>query len=588
MTQTRATLEYKALKDITDKYLSYADEKSSLGRTIRYWWKGHFYNGEFQDTKYQPFIKLIDRIALIDSSQLTKLNKLSPSCDNLFDILYPIFSTIQKNYQDNLTAQDTEYKNELGKHYDQQVVEDAYNNDVLDITNETIPPLRLAYDLTFIRRARAARKNLIHAQLKALKKDIHCLAEQLQQPTKIRKITPANPESDYDVFPDDVSDLIKQKKRNARQIKQINKNIAWWSALLIGFGEGLVAVAGMAIFPWFPFWAALLFVGTAGWLCNFFLFKNDTIDVLNEVTLTRKLAQDQDKDATRISLDKNNQPISLPKKIAIGIFGSLSIATGFVCGALSLFSCQSAFINLFSFLGTTGSYAIAALPAIATAIGTACIFFKVISDFIKNERWNDIGTFFKTAFYAPLSVMTRWERARHILWQCPIELLKLAFALTIAVVVSIASFGMFYQQGLNLMSKITGFAAASSLAYTASSINNISAIPFVIERTTFSPTKNTLIPLPVKTAKASPLLEDANDAQKITCGITFFGVALNGGAMGGLNAIYAPPALPASLVFVTATAGSATPNAKAVIAATDQNTVYPTQTIEESMPPRLG
>lgn len=408
---------------IIAQYKNYLTPGGAKPSRLRSWWNGYFYYGKYHTEQYYLFIKLIDRLALIDSKgkyidQLASLASynISPLMDKIYDIFNDINTCYNTAIQENLTE-----------------------------------------------------KDLAEQQLKAIKKDIHHFATEQGQRLRIKKTNKTNVEDKSEDKPVEYQpryelvfgDSNSKEKESNRKTKQNIKTFAWLIALIVGFGEGLVAVAALLAFPMIPFWFSLLVVGTSGWYCNFILFKGDIYDKVKELLFGK------------FFVNEKNETISAAKKGLIFLFGLLTLATGFVYGALSFLSVQGIFA---ASLGIVAASALAALPAIATCIGMTSIYFSVISNFIKNEQWKKVGLYFYNTYINPPwdKLSAFWTVAYY-----PFELTKLAFGLGLNAVVTIASFGLFHQSGLDLLKKFTASLSISNpLATGAGIANGFVSTPF--------------------------------------------------------------------------------------------------------------
>jgi hypothetical protein len=668
-----------AYTDILNSYcgvkntqVGYIEDTGRFGK-LRYAIKGHFYQGKYQsfflDTPYDNFLKLVNRLTLINSSYAVALQSKMTTLTGEFnyeaqrafiDETYHIFSNVKANYDFAVEQRNIRYKNDLKKYYyldlksiNEKEINDLYDAIVNNLDNgakkaylarqeqaekdyekieeadqtelalantqaqkelilkkiqtknekmlaQTQAWYKLHYDLQKIHQEKEANDKLAHHQLKELKKDIHHLAQQLGLYSRIAK---DNQDQYYVATEQEAKSLVHEKKQRDRQIKHQNKWLAFFSAIFVGLGEGLVPVAGVvAAFPIIPFWVALLVAGTTGWFCNYFLFKDDTNSMLKEFRLKKNITE-QEKDGTPkktksvrgLFLNEKNEEISRVKKGLILFFGALSLATGFVYGALSFFSVHDAVLNILPSLSNVGANVLAAAPAIATAIGMTCIFFTVISDFIKNERWNGIASYFRNTYSAPWKAMNTAEKLQHIFLRCPFEILKLTFGIAVNIIITVATFGMFYKNALDLLGKVVNINAkgVSTAAYITSAANSAASTPFNVGKTVETVAsllhQKTFAPL---SSEKPPVLnaaqQDVKSVSTVGNVVAYVATGINAAAYGSLLATQAKDSLGFNAPLqaaagVSQATGSALPNMESIIKSKEkENTIALTTAVSNS------
>lgn len=280
-----------------------------------------------------------------------------------------------------------------------------------------------------------AKKGYDLSQLKALKEDIHHLAQVWGLPCKIintekypRFVTLPDGtkkrviEDHYIVAKDGdprIKYLISANQQSDRYRK---KKATWWADLfstLIGTSEGAVSAKSLFLFlatvvaggatltlatvftalTWpvlLTFGVVAVVSGVAGAYCNKYLFNGDLYDTFKELFIFKTIMDPIDPSKTkrvrRLWLNHKSKEISTGLKWAAVIIGGMSIATGAVYACLT-------FNTIFALVGATlaplaavsapwvlmGIASIAAgIYAMATFWGITALLWAGISDAIKN------------------------------------------------------------------------------------------------------------------------------------------------------------------------------------------------------------
>ncbi len=480
-----------------------------------------------KDPNFADFIKLIHRIALIDQINIAEDNKKFQENPlhvrkNFISQLKKFLEDIEKNKKNedlnpfnhemqaqflgfiyqffgnweehsfqlvNGNEQHDQYKASLKKNYSSHVTIERLYRDIV-ISNIQIPAkTKLIYDIKQIKDAIDENNDNLFKQAKEFKKDIHHVAQRLGLPSCIKLNKQKSKYKRYEVSnnPQDWKDIINIEKQDDRRIKARNASVASKSAFVNSIGEGFVAAAGiLAITTFLPGLLGIILgtiVGVSGWFINRLLFKNDSEECLNAFFLSKR-ANDGKR---HLSLFVNNKGdvISNGKKVLISFIGFFTIFTGFVYGALNFMSTSSTLMAMTgSMAGQLGVmfsfYGLAAVPGLGMIIGLSSIFFKVIADFIKNDRHKDIRNYVEKTFLdVPWKEMSAKERWKHI-GRCAVKTCVLLVALAITVTVTLASFGVFYQQGLDVLRMMSKANVMNYLAKAASWINAVVSFPFQV------------------------------------------------------------------------------------------------------------
>jgi len=335
--------------------------------------------------------------------------------------------------------------------------------------------LTLVYELKQIRAEKLQVLEGLQHQTKELKKCMQHFSQQLGLGSFIQN--KVNLDGSIDARPYEVTEKPvaltpekAEKKRKDRRTKGSNRWFATLASLVIGFGEGLVAaVAIAAMFPAVPFVLPLLVAGLAGWWCNYFLMRSDTINMLGQFTLTGET--NDGKPMLKFFIDKDGNEVTGWRKWLGWAFAGSAAATGIVYGCLSFLSVKAAFLALGAGVGLAAT--VACFPAVATAIGLACILGVVICNFVKNDGWNTALNYFKNTYgNRPWKEMNGWDRAGwagHVLFSAT----KLALALGINIVVTVASFGMLHDKSIEVMNGILNAKWANITGWAVAGINAV-------------------------------------------------------------------------------------------------------------------
>ena len=321
----------------------------------------------------------------------------------------------------------------------------------------------------------AKQKAEIDSQLKMLKRGIHHFQEEHGFQARLEHQKQKILLEDSYTYSKEAKDYIAPAKQNIRRKKRENKFIATLVGASVGVGEGTVAGVGMGMFlmslglaglagpiGWGIAIAAGVIVFAAGAVCNYYLIKLDTYDVLNQFRLGY------------FWKDDNGKPLSWSKKIAMGFGGSLAIGGGFSYGALSFFAMKTSVLApLLAKAGLTGavlfgvSSGLASFFVIPTAIGITCMFYFVIGDFIKYERWKGIAKYTRKNFVEPFRGVSTGKEFAFACAEVVFNGLKILTGLLLNIAITVVSFGVFHRKGVDLL---TSFAVGPSLASTISTV----------------------------------------------------------------------------------------------------------------------
>lgn len=380
---------------------------------------------------------------------------------------------------------------------------------------QTDTPLtgKLIYNLNLCRQQRESDLASIEKQLTPLRNDIHTFCFEQGLPKLLKKTTEKEfdfsktfdptkdfPRTFYAVTENlaDAHDLISLEQQERRRIEHNIDKRSNVSGTLSGIGEGIIAaVAFHAMLPAWPFLLCLLVIGVPGAICNRILLKDGIASSFKNFRLWQYVKNDKGETVRVVSflIDKNNKPITGWKKISLILAAILSAISGFCYGALSALKAHSLSLPIASkIVGIFGGKALAAsivagglaaMPALATAVGIGCILFNIIVDFIKNERWKEIGSYVKnTYFNVPWQEMTGKERAGHVARCIFFEFPKLVFGLGVCAVVTVFTFGFMHASAIGILKKICSFNLASKMSTPLAIANGAIWYPLNAEATT--------------------------------------------------------------------------------------------------------
>jgi hypothetical protein len=509
-------LIHRDFKEILETYkeiLGTYQEYQKNGAGIRGYWNRYFYGYAYHGSApsaHQHFIKLIDRFALMDSSgnwidslinilnDLEKHHLTENNQAQFMDHIYCIFESWQNDYFENRKSQNSKFKDTLIWHYHipekhQEWFRDYFDEIVYDKKNDKdntpkkIKVLgKITYDLKQMKDHIKEENESFCKQANMFKKTIHHVAEDYKLPSKIKK-RPATEEtpSIYYVDFDAIFRGVPIEKIKKRQTQSIIQKVASIEAFTSSIGEGFVAVTGIiALTLIFPVFAVIGIVGISGWYINRLLFKDDSEDVLNAFFIKKEIENNGKLEKHRLIFlikdeNGNYKPISRKKKIAICIIGAFSNFTGLVSGALNFISTLAVIFSNQAILAPLCIVS-AALPGVGLALAVTWIFFKVIADFIKYDRHIEIARYVnKTFFDVPWTEMRSDEKRKHI-GKCVTKTFICLGAIAVTAVVTIASFGVFYNSCLDLLSKIANANPMPYIAKASSWINSIISFPFQV------------------------------------------------------------------------------------------------------------
>ncbi len=247
------------------------------------------------------------------------------------------------------------------------------------------------------------------------------------------------------------TDETKQKSKE-RSRKKWFRGIATAIAITVGIGEALVAV----MFAGLPLVMGAILIGIPAFLVNYYLLDGAAFGTIKEVFLGRFFKNQYGED------------ISLGKKIAICSASGFVLAAGLCYGVLSFGSALSGVGGLVFGLTAAASMAappvalvvLAAVVATVTAVAITTLFYVSVADFIKNDRAQQIGRYYKKVWHG-LEGKSVLEKVGRCAW----EIGKALFVVGLTALVTVCSFGKFHAKTLSIL---TGFFHSPS--HTASRV----------------------------------------------------------------------------------------------------------------------
>lgn len=292
---------------------------------------------------------------------------------------------------------------EIGLHYEILGLVKYFNNENQEVTQELAEAqLQKFLDGVYaIFNSLSVRDDIADEDLKKLKKLIHIFAEKhyferkifniekvYQQQLDDKNVTEKlqnQPKRKYAYFKGLVNQ-VDQKKVDQRKKKKILGYINLAVSLVIALGQGLVAAVffGWALIP------SIAIIGTAGAISNFGLFKDDSYKTLKEYFITG------------IFKDAKGRKISKAKKIIISASLIFALAGAVISGIFAYSSALTAFAAIFAAVSIAcppaGVAILAGVVGIATLVTFTLIFYRILADIVKNNRFVQLKKYFKTQF----------------------------------------------------------------------------------------------------------------------------------------------------------------------------------------------
>ncbi|MCP4473100.1 MAG: hypothetical protein GY821_00700 [Gammaproteobacteria bacterium] len=282
--------------------------------------------------------------------------------------------------------------------------------------------------------------------------------------------------------------FIEEDKQLKRLIKKWLLLIALISSGFFGIGEGTVALVGflgVAAIATNPvvfaiFIVSALLVGVCGGICNKYLTESDIYQVLKALCIGRW------KYLGQLFIDDDGKPIHWALRIFAFIMGLLALGSGFAYAALSAKSMLTILMAAHGLHLALGLAICIIIPVSGTTgIGIFAIFFYVIVDFIKNRRWRQVGAYFRNTYFIDMALwreLSTGQKLLHIFVNSPINLIRLLLALALITIITVASFGLFYQKGLVILSAFSNKnLSVVSLIFT--SMNAVVSFTFGFDKT---------------------------------------------------------------------------------------------------------
>lgn len=262
---------------------------------------------------------------------------------------------------------------------------------------------------------------------------------------------------------------LKYLKRRKLRLQCIM--VAYYCSLALGFGECLVPGVGMFRYLMnagvankvilgislvnLPL-AVAIFAAVCGFYTNKILVEKDIVEVGYLIF------------SGKIFIDKDGQKVTGLKKFVLCLFGSLSFFTGLCYSALAA---TRLYTIIFAFLCSAGihvasAYLLAAcflIFPIGPFIGMSCFLAVSIITFIRDKKWNGIGTFFKLTFVdPPWKAMSKTECAIQVL-ECSFTIIKALAVVSIVIIVALAGLVLFQKSIMEAVKDIFSSESYSGL-----------------------------------------------------------------------------------------------------------------------------
>ncbi len=275
---------------------------------------------------------------------------------------------------------------------------------------------------------------------------------------------------------ENISDNIRftsqAERQSRRQMKSRLNKISWGISLIVALGEGIVVAVFMTAF--LPFPVAFLVVGTLGFLCNLYLFRRSSTEVLRDLFFGRMFKK----------LD--GIPL-LQRERNFVIFSLIFSAAAAICiGCLSFSSAVAALTQLFGLaaavtVATTpvGIIIVATIIALVTTFALFTLFTHMTANWFREEGPRKLK---KTLCDVPHQFVEFWKHKNwarlskkaklfHIFKKLAIAFLKIlhiSVIIALVAVVIVASAGLLKHKAVDMFHVFfqIGEKIANALAYT--------------------------------------------------------------------------------------------------------------------------
>ncbi len=310
---------------------------------------------------------------------------------------------------------------------------------------------KLTYDAQYYATQLGKHKDELDKQFRDFKKDINRVAQEIgthERGLKHRSLDSllndpwGQSYEDVDLTPDDAP--VSEDKQKRRSIKERIFKYALTIAVLLAFGESVVAAVGIA---GLSMTGALLIIVPTLVFCsaiyaNYSLVLRDTYDTLKGIWEGQTF------------LDKDGKPLSLSAKIGVWVVGVFfSFCSSAAYAALSAqclwpkaLAVATHLLPVAAATGVAGF--LTAIVAIATALGLGIIFFVQVANFIKERKWEKIGAYLKKEFWwdADLSKNASWKETFAHWASNGLKFIKLVLGLSTTFLITFISFGLFKEK----------------------------------------------------------------------------------------------------------------------------------------------
>lgn len=321
-----------------------------------------------------------------------------------------------------------------------------------------------------------------HHRTRLIKKSLNQWARANNIPVKINydknraSLDSHNKTSTYYVKTIAANDTDVQASARRRTVKKKLLKPANAIALVVGLGEGLVAMALGGL----PLITGLFVIGLPAWIVNYYLFKGTAFSTLKQIAFG--------------GLYKTEDGVPIPDnqrwKITATLVSSFAAAACF--GFLSFGSGLQAFGSLFFGLTATAAVGIppvglvllAAVVATVTTVALTTLFYCSIADFIKNNRGQAIKARLKKIYVDDLFKNKSKQPLLQRITKAVLHTLFLSLIVSGAVLVTLSTFGLFMDKTTLILAST--FKASEKLAHSMALTANLIALPVNVYFYTYS------------------------------------------------------------------------------------------------------
>ena len=255
----------------------------------------------------------------------------------------------------------------------------------------------------------------------------------------------------------------KEKKSHRQEAKQWINIISFFASFTVGVSEG--AIAAVFALATLPPWFAFLVIGTSGFICNYYLFRNDSLNILKDIK------------SERIWEKMNGEQLSREEKIGVSISLFFSFSAAVSYGFLSIDSGITAYTTLLTLMGVSphpvGIAVLSGFIALVTTIALFTLFAYLTINFVRRGSLASYGRHWVNLkrdcidFFSYEGSLSRAEIGLHYaqkIGEAIFNFSLAALAVLAIVVINVTTTGLFLHHA-QIMLKGLGQATANILAW---------------------------------------------------------------------------------------------------------------------------